>query len=305
MVVIRPEAVRTFAYDWRKSIADAAEKLAPVVRDHFEQWRRQWKTLPAEDKRGLPEPGLTLVGHSMGGLVASYFAAFVDGGELVRRVVTLGTPFSGSLNAVNVLATGKELPLGAFASSLRATARTLPGLYELMARWKCVSDQGALRSLTPDIEGIGASRELAEAAAATIDKLHTAFGDAAERKPPVRCLVGTTQPTRQTVSFHDGIAEFFENIDGTDHRGDGTVVSYAARPRGVEPAYLPQSHGALAKAQEAVEFVAAVLTEREPRSISSAARCRSSNSRDRHRGSAVHRRDIGWQAGAHVPPERR
>ena len=36
-VVIRPEAVRPFAYDWRKSIADAAEKLAPVVREHFEQ----------------------------------------------------------------------------------------------------------------------------------------------------------------------------------------------------------------------------------------------------------------------------
>ncbi|MEN8129669.1 MAG: hypothetical protein ABFS45_05645 [Pseudomonadota bacterium] len=247
-----------------KSIADAAEKLAPVAHEHLEQWRRQWKALPEEDRRGLPEPGLTLVGHSMGGLVASYFTAFVVGGELVRKVVTLGTPFSGSLNAVNVLATGKEFPLGAFASSLRATARTLPGLYELMARWKCVTDYGALRSVTPgDLEGIGASRELAEAAAATIGKLHSAFGDAAERKPPVRCLVGTTQPTLQTVSFHDGIPEFFEDINGTDHRGDGTVFRFAARPPGVEPAYLPQSHGALAKTQEAVEFVAAVLTERE------------------------------------------
>lgn len=263
-VVVRPEAVRPFAYDWRKSIADAAQKLAPVVREHFEHWQQLWKSLPDEDKKGLPEPRLTLVGHSMGGLVASYFTAFVQGGELVRKVVTLGTPFGGSLNAVNILATGKGFPLGAFGSSLSATARTLPGLYELMARWKCVADTDSPRNLTPaDLEGIGANRELAEAATATLDKLDMAFDDAADHKPPVRCLVGTTQPTRQTVRFRDGMPEFFEDIDGTDHRGDGTVFRYSAIPCGVEPSYLPQSHGALAKTQEAVEFVAAVLTERD------------------------------------------
>jgi hypothetical protein len=200
----------------------------------------------------------------MGGLVASYFTAFIGGGEFVRKVITLGTPFSGSLNALNALATGKQLPLGAFASSLRAMARTLPGLYELIARWKCVTEHGKQRRLNSgDIESIGASRELAENAKATIDKLDSSFNDTAERRPPVRCLVGTTQPTRQTVSFRGGIPEFFEELDGEDHRGDGTVFRFAALPHGVEPAYLPQSHGALAKTQEAVEFIAAVLTERD------------------------------------------
>lgn len=84
-VVVAPEAVRPFAYDWRKSVADAAEMLAPVARAHLNHWQARWKVLPDELKKGLPDPGLTLVGHSMGGLVASYFAAF---GEGARKSVT-------------------------------------------------------------------------------------------------------------------------------------------------------------------------------------------------------------------------
>lgn len=51
-------------------------------------------------------------------------------------------------------------------------------------------------------------------------------------------------------------------MDDTDHRGDGTVFRSAAAPPGVDPAYLPQTHGALSKTNEAIEYVAAKLTER-------------------------------------------
>lgn len=261
---LRPEAVRSFAYDWRKSIAVAAAELAPFARAHLTEWRRRWRALPDDERKG-PEPRLTLVGHSMGGLVASHFAAFGDDDEAVRRIVTLGTPFGGSLNAVNVLATGDALPMRLFARALRDTARTLPGLHELLARWECVADGRTLRKLTAaDLVGIGASRELFDAASETMDGLQAALrGEAGARRPSVRCLVGTTQPTRQTVAFRDGVPTFFESIDDVDHRGDGTVFRFAAVPDDVEPSYLPQSHGALAKTQEAVEFVAAVLTERK------------------------------------------
>jgi hypothetical protein len=101
-----------------------------------------------------------------------------------------------------------------------------------------------------------------------MDKLNGAFSGQG-RSPPVRCLVATTQPTLQTVRFAtNGVAEFLEAIKGTDERGDGTVFRYAAVPSDdVEPAYLPQSHGAVAKTDEAVFFVADVLTER--RSVNS------------------------------------
>jgi len=48
-----------------------------------------------------------------------------------------------------------------------------------------------------------------------------------------------------------------------DHRRDGTVFRYAALPDGVTPSLLPQSHGALQKASEGIDFAAAVATGRD------------------------------------------
>ena len=47
-----------------------------------------------------------------------------------------------------------------------------------------------------------------------------------------------------------------------DHRGDGTAFRHAALPDGVTPSLLPQSHGALQKAAEGIDFAAAIATGR-------------------------------------------
>ncbi|NUU26089.1 MAG: alpha/beta fold hydrolase [Streptomycetaceae bacterium] len=44
-------------------------------------------------------PGVHVVGHSLGGLIARYHAQFLDRGERVRTVVTLGTPHRGTAAA--------------------------------------------------------------------------------------------------------------------------------------------------------------------------------------------------------------
>jgi pimeloyl-ACP methyl ester carboxylesterase len=70
--------------------------------------------------------GIDVVGHSMGGLVASYLAKHIDGGEHVRRVVTLGTPHRGTalaLSGVRYLgkvaaAIGQMVPGCAFLADL-------------------------------------------------------------------------------------------------------------------------------------------------------------------------------------------
>ena len=41
-----------------------------------------------------------VVGHSMGGLVATYLLKCIDGGDRIRRVVTLGTPHRGAPIAI-------------------------------------------------------------------------------------------------------------------------------------------------------------------------------------------------------------
>jgi hypothetical protein len=180
--------------------------------------------------------------------------------------VTLGTPFGGSLNAMRVLSAGDYMPFGLFAHALRDAARTMPGVYELVAVYRCVASEGpeALRAITPsDIAGIGAYRERAKAAFAVHRRLShavAALGDARTRVVP---LVGVQQPTAQSIRFVRGEMVLDEHVSGSDERGDGTVYRYAAAPRGFEPMPLPQGHGALAKAPEALTFVEAKLTDRD------------------------------------------
>lgn len=263
-------AVLAYPYDWRHSITDAAAKLVPVARQHLANWQNRFRELDPDVRAGLPEPKLTLVGHSMGGLVASQYltAHQGDGAENVRQIVTLGTPFRGSLDAVQVLATGKKLPFGLFSESLRASAQKMPGLYELIAHYKAVDDPSGPRALTPaDIASIGASEDLAASAFATTATLM----DKVDALPAgmIRCLAGTSQPTLQSVRIIDGVPKFEEHLvdaDGNraDHRGDGTVFRYAATPKGVESAPIPQGHGALARVTEGTEFATHVATARDP-----------------------------------------
>ena len=44
--------------------------------------------------------------HSMGGLVSRYYLEVLGGWHNARALFTFGTPYRGSLNAVNVLANG-------------------------------------------------------------------------------------------------------------------------------------------------------------------------------------------------------
>lgn len=79
-------SVRTFAWDWRKTIYPAGVELAQRIRD-----------------TSTPSDPCVLVGHSAGGLVAR--AAWTELGTtgqhaLIRRIITLGTPHWGGYGSV-------------------------------------------------------------------------------------------------------------------------------------------------------------------------------------------------------------
>jgi pimeloyl-ACP methyl ester carboxylesterase len=56
------------------------------------------RVLDEIERRALADgfPHVDVVGHSLGGLVATYLLKALDGGRRVRRVVTLGTPHRGT-----------------------------------------------------------------------------------------------------------------------------------------------------------------------------------------------------------------
>ena len=75
---------------------------------------------------GSPDAKLVLVGHSMGGLVARYFLECLDGWRDTRRLVTFGTPYRGSLNALNFLVHGLQKKLGPFKVPTCRAAAVVP-----------------------------------------------------------------------------------------------------------------------------------------------------------------------------------
>ena len=110
-----------FSYDWRRSNADSARKLADRL-------------------NALEDPTeITLIGHSMGGLVLRYL---LESGEFndrpwfdkITTLITMGTPHFGSPNALSNLL-GKEPSLGVSGADMLKLAHDsrYPSVYQLIA----------------------------------------------------------------------------------------------------------------------------------------------------------------------------
>jgi pimeloyl-ACP methyl ester carboxylesterase len=135
----RPVPVFGFGYDWRQDCAVSARRLATFIDEVLA------RTALMPHYRDAPPREVDLVGHSMGGLViAGYLAsAGVDvtkdkkATAKVRRVVTLGAPFRGSIDSVQKVAMGMGLLTGPDPKDReREAARTIPSLYQLLPTYK-------------------------------------------------------------------------------------------------------------------------------------------------------------------------
>ena len=265
-VVWHPGAVAEFAYDWRLPVAHNGGVLAQFARRHLAAWRAHPEQVAARraDPDGDRLARLVLVAHSMGGLLARH--ACQDGGlgGLVRATVTLGTPFFGAPTAVLLLGQGRGSPLPIPRARVRRLAVTLPGVYDLLPSYRCVSDGPSARRLTAsDVVGVGADGELAAASFASRKRVSA---------PPQGHVqvVGTHQPTVQAVTIEAGTVSGHrytyrrggQGVARVDAGGDGTVPRESAQlpPDSAMP--LAQSHGALASSAEAVEVVRDVVTDR-------------------------------------------
>jgi pimeloyl-ACP methyl ester carboxylesterase len=122
--------VYVFAYDWRQDNRFSAARLGDFIREVIDRsnlLRRYAGRCEAVD----------LVGHSMGGLViAACLAAgkhlTSSGRPQVRRVVTLGTPYLGSVDALAKFATGESEIVGQSRHAEREIARLTPAVYQLL-----------------------------------------------------------------------------------------------------------------------------------------------------------------------------
>ncbi|GAA2748008.1 lipase/acyltransferase domain-containing protein [Kitasatospora cinereorecta] len=235
-----------FPYDWRRDNRASARRLA----DLSKAWLRDWR-----QSSGHQDAQLVLVGHSMGGLVARYFVEALEGWQDTRAVVTFGTPFYGSLNAVDFLVNGFRKGIGPFTKDLTGMLRSLTSLHQMVPLYRCVyRDTDDQQALTPAAAGLpGWDAAWSDHLTVFQDEIERAA--AANRRDPAwetnpviyHPIVGIDQPTRQGARLAEGrlVVELVRG--GSDEGGDGTVPKLSAALSGTEDArtFVPQRHASL------------------------------------------------------------
>ncbi|MFJ6049888.1 hypothetical protein [Streptomyces sp. NPDC092307] len=272
---VHRSAVIPFPYDWRLSVEHTGGLLASRARRHLEDWRQHRAHRDYLDRH--PEAGparLVLVAHSMGGLLVRELMLSSAIRSEIRAVMTVGTPFSGSVNAAVMLNSGEGAPLPLPRTALQQAARTMPGVYDLLPSYRAL-DLG-VESRVPtaeDLVALGGRRDLVEASLRWRKRRHDIT------LPDHSMVVGFGKRTLQSYHMAGDAVVGMEAIlerDPDDHRvlfhpdgrprrenrkGDGTVYQFAAHLPGARERAVPvhQEHGALARSRTVIDLACGML----------------------------------------------
>jgi pimeloyl-ACP methyl ester carboxylesterase len=233
-----------FPYDWRRDNRVAAHKLKRLIERQLPKWRQLCR-----------DAKVILIAHSMGGLVARYYLEVLEGWRECKALITFGTPYRGSLNALNFLANGyKKLFL-----DLTTVMRSFTSLYQLLPIYPVVRAQGKYFRVAeidgiPDVDQVWADRALKfHREIETAVNAHQNDLDYLKFSYKILPIVGTHQPTLQSADFSDGRILANRNLPaGVDELladGDGTVPRLSAIPIELSTeyrdTYVPERHGSL------------------------------------------------------------
>jgi hypothetical protein len=260
--VVQGQNFFTFPYDWRRDNRVAARKLATAT----EGWLRAWK-----QRSGHDDAPLILIAHSMGCLVSRYFLECMEGWKATRALINFGTPFRGSLNALDALANGASI--GPF--KLTEVVRELTAVYQLLPTYECYDTGDGIPihlaevKAIPGLDGPGAMARVAAALA-----FHKEIADAvtSNQKDPnyqkagyvVYPVVGVAQDTKLSARVAGQRLELLTTHKGQALGGDGTVPRMSAIPpeatTAVGAMYAGTTHGSLQNADAVVQHLSGVLS---------------------------------------------
>lgn len=242
----KPATLKVFPYDWRKDNSLAAQALADCV-DAMSQTLGEGAEI-------------SLVAHSMGGLVSRFYLESGDfstrsGFACVRRLITLGTPHLGAPMAL-AAALGQEKRVFLNAEQVRRVANDprFPSLYQLLPprgepfAWNRAGDARFAPVDIYDSE-VASRLELEQANLVSAQWFHAKLS--LDRRPAhVRYFffVGTRQQTTSSVQVTLSAAAGARVVKiDRDDSGDGTVPTWSGSLSGVQVEPVGGEHGELYK----------------------------------------------------------
>src|SRR5437660_1447972 len=122
-------------------------------------WLKNWR-----ERSGNSSAKLILIAHSMGGIVSRHFIEALEGWRDTRALISFGTPYRGSVKAVNFLCNGFQKSVGPFELfDLTGLLRSFTSIYQLLPIYPCYdAGDGKLVRIgeagVPNIDPVRASR---------------------------------------------------------------------------------------------------------------------------------------------------
>jgi hypothetical protein len=270
--VLHPDAVLSFAYDWRLDVEYNAKILARQAGAHLKRWRDHERLRDVRSRRNDDrEPRLVFVAHSMGGLLVRAMSGLSVAQPDTRAVVTLGTPFAGSVKTMRMLA-GDHGWRETSAEATRRACRSMPGVYDLLPWYRCrLQDDDVMPLGESDVVDVGGVSRLVRQAFER--RARTAVGELAGH----RAVVGIGQDTPQSLELkgtdvvtrnwgyrrnsRDELIRESGRLVTANFGGDGTVFPHSARTAAAEGIPVAQRHESLAASRVSLRIVQKVITD--------------------------------------------
>jgi pimeloyl-ACP methyl ester carboxylesterase len=224
----RPANLLPFPYDWRRDNRVAARRLARMIERALPRWR---------EHTGAEDAKVILIAHSMGGLVSRHYLEVLGGWEHCRALITFGTPYRGSPNALGYLANGfRKLAL-----DLTEVLRSCTSVYQLLPIYRSIrTEDGWARAAELTLPNVDPDR--ARAALTFHRDIETAVSRrGTDDGYTLLPFVGTRQRTSLSARLENGhlslVSDAPQGVDAELADGDGTVPRLSAIPIELSNAY--------------------------------------------------------------------
>jgi pimeloyl-ACP methyl ester carboxylesterase len=244
----KPANFYEFPYDWRIDNRINAQRLKTFLDRQLPIWR---------EHTGLKDARVILLAHSMGGLISRYYLEVLEGWVDCKALLTFGTPYRGSINAIDFLANSRKLLKLVEVSDI---LRSFPSVYQLLPRYPVLKIGNSYQSIAeatiplPNINpnmALDAKKFHDEIEAAVKGHLDDAKYLRSYKTIP---FVGIKQTTNQSAQLADGkitisTTELPQGIDFIHGDGDGIVPYWSAIPQELSDeyreTYIAEKHGAI------------------------------------------------------------